>query len=150
MAAVIKRRKVDEGLLQLLVEELQFEVGLVDPPEVARAEGAEENDDLKYVILQPIEGGEFYGAPWTAPEQDVELPYQVTCVGVDWRMATWVADEVRRVMCARDAHGVLVHELTLEEHTVMDREQITPIGVPRLESGAYQVVDSYTVKVERA
>lgn len=149
MPSTIKRRRVDDALTLFLNETLQFEVGFVDPPSIARQVDADQSKKLRYAIVQPLEGGDLYGPPLTAPEADAELPYQITCVGVDHRSATWVADEVRTVMCGRDSHGVFVHDLTLEEHTVMDREQVPPIGVPRLEAGVYQVVDSYNVKVSR-
>ncbi len=146
MSAIIKRRKVDESLYTMVLAEANdFDVGLVDIPETSPG-----TLSTKYALIEPVAAnGMFFGPNLTAPEQDAGIGYNILSVGEDRRQAAWVADEVRRIMCDRDAQGALVSDLAVEEHTVMDREQVGPIGAAQEISGVYQAHDQYRVKVSR-
>lgn len=141
----VKRRNIDDAVLEMLTRALSFPVGFALVPEgvdFARP---------KYAVLTPVDNtGETYGPPLAAPEADAALEYDVTSVGEDRRQAAWIADEVRRIMVGRNAHGAFLADLDAQGHYVDSREGVGVIGAPRLESGVWQVVDSYRVRVSRA
>lgn len=145
-ATTIERRIVDEALLALLVASVPqaegnpFPVILVDDP-LPTTE--------KYAILTPIPSGEILGGSLNAPETDVAVEYDVTCVGADRRQAQWAADKVRKIMVGTDAGGGLLYPLTVEGHGELWRSQEGPIGGVTVVSGVRQVVDSYRVGVTR-
>lgn len=71
----------------------------------------DEDPSIPYVILFTIPGGRYYGPVWVAPETDVDVVYQASCVGVRHDQAEWLMDRVRAGFLDRDAAGVFVQAL---------------------------------------
>ena len=142
--STIKRRLVDDAITDFVSTNVQHGIVVAFNRLPDNAQSIE-----TYAVIRPIDSGGTYGPPLAAPDADASLEYDITSVGQDDRQAAWVADDVRRVMLGRDPNGGLLLDLVIEEHTAGDRWAPGPIGAPRLESGVYQVVDSYRVEVSR-
>lgn len=127
-----------------------FDVGLVDaPPNWVNAVPTDV-ENFQYAIVTPLPSDGPYVRCLTGVENEVELRYNVLSVGADRRQATWVADQMRKVWSDREpVQGNFVNVLTITSHVVMDRGQAGEFGAPQLESGLYQVVDTYYVRVSR-
>jgi hypothetical protein len=147
--STVQRATCDDGVFEFINANTPFEVGFVDVPDAYRTLTGQERN-VQYAILSPIPGEAPYLQCLTGVESDVELLYQVTCVGLIAKQASWIADQVRRVWSDRVMEtGEFVLPLVISDHTVQDRRQTAELGAPQLESGLYQVVDTYEVKVSR-
>jgi hypothetical protein len=141
VTAVIERWEIDQALLDMVTTAAgtNFTVGLNDLPAGA-----------KYALILPMPTGRVgFGPPLVAPDSLVGIEYDIISVGADNRQAGWVADQVRAILCDRDPAGVLVTGLTVDEHYVIEREQVGPLGAVQLIEGVYQAHDSYMLTVGR-
>ena len=84
-----------------------------------------EDAPLPYVVVYDIPGGSFYGPPLAAPEDDAEYLFQTTCVGGTAAQATWMDDQVRGVVIARNATGSFVYPLVVTGASIIDRQSQT-------------------------
>lgn len=144
MTAVISRREVNEAVADFL-DPLGRPVGR------ARIPTQPTNDqivaDPPYMILYPIMGGTYWGAPLTSPEDSMGLVYQVTCVGMREDQAQWLADEVRVRILDRNTDGAFVSSLTVAGLNVIMREPEGPPSGPMQEGKIWQVVERYKITV---
>jgi hypothetical protein len=147
--APVRRRLVDEAVVQLLAEQLPgIPIGLAKLPV-----GVDfEDPSRRYVVVSPVTGvGEAIGPP-SAQEADVECDYFVrSCAGLDrgYEGCMWLVDEVRRVFFTRLDHGYPVNGLTIDKHAEMDRS--APGGTPAatLTGDEWQATDEIRITVTR-
>lgn len=74
-----------------------------------------------YCVVYPIPGGDTYGT-LGAPNDDAELVYQVTCVGVSRKQAEWLADKALGLLAGLSITGRSVPVVSLDSAPGIQRD----------------------------
>lgn len=144
MSNVIERLTVNEAVAVLL-EDIGRPVGRSRVPTLPTDDQVDA--DPPYIILYPITGGEFWGAPLTAPEDAAGLVYQVASIGLRQDQAQWMADQARLKLIDRNDQGGYISTLSIPGlHVVMRTVEGPPSG-PIQEGKIWQVVEDYKITV---
>lgn len=144
---VVDRRIVTEAILTMLRTSTGMPVGdsVLDEDDIV--------DQKPWGVLHPIDGGGYEGgAPYTAPDSDAQLVYQVDSVGRSRGQAEWMADLVRRTMLARSSSGSFqVASPSIAPFKIIDRAPDTAPGgvIPEGEPSArvYSISERFVIFV---
>lgn len=136
-SAVLQTRPVTDGLLSMLTTAFTatahnvYDYDLPNENEMqdwAPDDPRRPNIDRGYLVVYPVPGGGFDGAPLWSPEADGWLAYQITSVSSKRDAVEWIADRVRLTLLSRvDAGGFQVPFPVLAGMKVTQRE---PDGTP--------------------
>jgi hypothetical protein len=74
---------------------------------------APSNSGPPYCIVYPLPGGDSFGTLQN-PNEDADLPFQVTCVGVSRKQAEWVADQTLTLLGGLSVAGRAIVLVTLD------------------------------------
>lgn len=112
------------------------------------------NPAMPYGILYPIGGGEFHGPPLAAPDEDVDMVYQVTSVGreADPQQVEWMADRVRRFFLERAPQGDFIETIPAPEGWKIS-DRWPDAGLPPIDpetQGLFQVPERFVLRVTPA
>jgi hypothetical protein len=95
--SVPDRQRVTTNLLAMLASGTGKQVGDSRSPL---------NPVVPYLVVFPIAGGSYWGAPLVHPDENAEFVYQIDSVGAKRDQVEWLADRARRTMLARTPNGV--------------------------------------------
>lgn len=142
----IRQRLITAAVLELLQTGTQFPFDVLRPPEDP---DIGDTLELPYGIIIPRPRGPFTGAVYsTQPWSEAQIEYRIKSVGRRYDQAELMADTVREVMLGRDADGSYTFEMTIENHSVMERRpgQDSP-GAPLAAGNIVEVDDSFIIAV---
>ena len=134
---------IDNGFKELL------ETVTGKPADFARApldSVTGETVEPPYTIIYPVPGGSFSGPIFHSPEADVDIYYQVRCVGLRYDQARAMADLVRQAVTGR-ADGAFDSPIDVDTMTVMDRHAKGSPGMIRREGKIFYADDDYCLRV---
>lgn len=141
--SVPMRRKLGDAIKALLESEIGMPVGIVRPPTDNQGVPL----DLPYIILDPIPGGGYSGPPYCAPNADADFHYQITYASEREDQAEWMGDEGAKVLLARDGSGHFIHDISYDDHVVMDRDGVGSPGKIDRVGTVFSRADTYKFEV---
>lgn len=136
------RRLLTQGIRDMLEDSSGRKIGIMDGP----ADVSGDTSDLPYAVIYDGRDTTYMGT-LLHPQADGRFRYIIHSFGLRGDQAEWMSDQVVEAMLGRDDNGAYLHDITVDNLVVMDREAGESSGQAERKGKIYSVVDTFIVSV---